>query len=268
MKKGQSYGLFIVLSVLAILIFGVGLFIIVDSITIKEQKKEITFKSSKKLTYEVFAKGDKYYHKDVLKEQKDYVAPAISKILPVFDIEINSNKKTDLEYSYKINGTLISKDNNRIVKTKKYVFLKKKTMKLEDIKNTKLHEEIAIDYDFYREEIKKIKEETGRVLNSVLTVELNVTGKANESKVNESIKLEIPVTNQTKKIKIKKIYSKPKKDNKTYLIKINNNQLLGGVLIILGSLIMLMASLIIIKRRKEIKKIRKRISNLKTSRNR
>ena len=267
MKKGQNYGIFIFLSFLATLVFGVGVFVVVQSISIKEQTKDVIFKSSKKLTYEILTQGDKYYHKDILKEQDDYVAAAISKVLPVFDVQIDTNKKVDLEYTYKIDGTLLAKDNEKLVKTKKYNFIKKKTIKLEDVKNTKIHEEIAIDYDFYKEEIKKIKEETGRVLNSVLVVTLDVSGKASNNRVSESIKLEIPITNQTKKIKIKKEYSKPKNDNKSLVIKVNNNQLLGGILIIIGSFIVLVASLIIIKRRKEIKKIRKRISNLKTSNN-
>ena len=97
---------------------------------------------------------------------------------------------------------------------------------------------------------------------------MDIEGETNQETFSEFLKLKIPVTNQNKKIKIIKNYSKKSKSiAPKYVFKIEKyNYLLGGIIILIGSLTLFITSIIYIKRIKEIKKIRKRITKLKKRR--
>lgn len=266
MRKKKNYSLYVILIILSILVLGMGILIIFNSFSFYVEKNKDNIEIIKNLSYKVKIKEDsKYYEKDTIEEQNDFVASAISKIISEFSVNLKTKKEEDLKYEYRIDGELTTSSSGEVVKRKDYELVALKKVKLELVKNTKIKEEVEIDYKRFLDDVEEIKKDTGKVLNSNLTVEMNLSGKSKNYQITESMKLEIPITNQNKKIKIRKIISKQRESLVPKVVfKISNyNYLVGGTIIVFGSIVLFITGIISIQRIKKIKQIRKRITNLK-----
>lgn len=268
MKKIKGYFIFIILSVFSIFIFMVGTIIIFKSFSFGPDKniKELTL--TKEINYKVETKENK-----TKEEKEDIIAATISKIEAKFLINIKTKNKQNIKYKYKINAELNAKANGQIIKTKKYNLVPKKEIKLEEVNKEEIIENVTLDYEKYLKDNEDIKNTSGELVNSTLIVNMNITGESKHEEFSEFIKLKIPLTNQNKKIKIIKNYSKSSKAIvPKYKIKIEKyNYLFGGIIILIGAITLFATSILYmkqIKRIKEIKKIRKRITKLKESRQR
>ena len=283
MKKIKGYFIFIILSVFSIFIFMVGTIIIFKSFSFGPDKniKELTL--TKEINYKVETKENKtkvnilskvFAKENKTKEEKeDIIAATISKIEAKFLINIKTKNKQNIKYKYKINAELNAKANGQIIKTKKYNLVPKKEIKLEEVNKEEIIENVTLDYEKYLKDNEDIKNTSGELVNSTLIVNMNITGESKHEEFSEFIKLKIPLTNQNKKIKIIKNYSKSSKAIvPKYKIKIEKyNYLFGGIIILIGAITLFATSILYmkqIKRIKEIKKIRKRITKLKESRQR
>ncbi len=267
-KKKNGYSLFVILVFISVVIACVGCFVILRSFSFFEKDLN-TLYTKRHLSYQVKTKDNKYYDKEVLGEQKSFIAPALKTIIPHFLVEVKSNDNEYIKYSYDITGVLNAYVDGKTIKSKKYPLASKKNITLEEVRMANIEEEIEIDYEYYKEECEKIKKETASIPQCVLTLEMKLNS-SNQYENKEDITIfKIPITKQNKKISLEKRYPNTKKGFLPKLnIKLaNKDNLIGGIFIILGSLILFIVSFVSIKRRKEIKNIRKRIKKLKMSNN-
>ena len=267
MKRKNNYVSFIILIVLSFFVFIFSFFMIFKSISFLKQTKEKTLSTKRNITYQIKVKDNKYYDKEILDEQDEYISSSIDTIMSTFLVNIKNKKHNNTTYTYQVDATLSALSNNKIKKSKKYKLVKKKTVTVEEMTNVKVEEKLDINYNHYQEETEKIKKETGKLLQYILKIEMTISSSNKDDKVNDKLALEIPITKQNKKINLKKIYPENKKSflPKLTFKVINKNTLIGGVLMLIGSIVLFIVSIIIFKRKKEIKKIKKRIMKLKTS---
>ena len=264
MQKAKGYFMFIILNIFSIIIFIMGLLIIFKSFSFAPAKNIKELNVEKDINYKIETKDE---NKE-LEEDKDIVASTISKIKPKFSVTIKTKNKQNIKYKYKINAILNATSNKKLVQTKKYKLVPKKEIRLEQVNKETVTEDLILNYEDYIKDNEDIKTESGELVSSTLIVNMTIEGETKQETFSEFLKLKIPVTNQNKKIKIIKNYSKKSKSiAPKYVFKIKKyNYLLGGIIILIGSLTLFITSIIYIKRIKEIKKIRKRITKLKTRR--
>ena len=76
----------------------------------------------------------------------------------------------------------------KTIKTKKYNLVPKKEIKLEQVNKETIKEELTLDYEEYIKDSEEIKQETGKLINSILIVDMSIEGETINEKFSEFIK--------------------------------------------------------------------------------
>ena len=240
MKRKNGYSIFIILILISIFVFIFGLFVISRSFSIFREDDD-KLKIDKALKYDIEIKDDnKYYDKKTIGEGEDVIASAISKVNLHFSLKFSQEDIDNIYVDDKINAVLTMMGDGKVVKTKKYKLITPEKLTLEEVRHDKIEKDLTIEYGEYLREIDDAVKETGKVINSILNIEMDVVAKNKKDKLKEVMKLEIPITKQNKKIKIKKDLSSNKSIVSNIDIRlVDNKYLVGGLLIILGSIVLL-----------------------------
>ena len=119
-KRKNGYISFIILTVIAIISCIASFFVIFTSFSFLAPQRNSTLKSTKSLTYQIKVKNNKYYDKEMLEENKEYISSAIEKVIPKFKVKIKNKKENNIKYTYQVNAILNGYTNNKLSKSKKY----------------------------------------------------------------------------------------------------------------------------------------------------
>ena len=71
------------------------------------------YETHKKCNYEVILKPNDFYENNILQSNECYAAKSIKQLKINFEHKINSSKKANVEYKYKITNDLVATDVNR-----------------------------------------------------------------------------------------------------------------------------------------------------------
>lgn len=160
-------------------------------------------------SYKIYLKDyTQYPGKSYLDEKYSPPADLISTINPDFRFQFGSNDVLDITYTYKVTGYLVMKNSSDgLVNDRDFVLLSPKT---ETVKASsfQINENIAVDYDEYKNIVNDFKREKGMTVDSDLTVTFSVLIEAKYNDSEEVIKKEylhtvrIPLSELTVKVDV------------------------------------------------------------------
>ncbi len=148
-----------------------------------------------KTNYQVILKDNDYFQE----ETDYYVSKAIKEVLVNFDYELNNQNSKNILYSYTIDATLKGLADNET----KLVWLQKKNLEKENnLKESKIKIEknYPIDYDYYVSYVKSFENTYNLKIDAFL--EINLTIKSNDKKIDTYIKVTIPINDKVSEITI------------------------------------------------------------------
>lgn len=166
-----------VLLLMAVFSFMMGILITIESLTSNREKKEalVTYETFGKIDYRINLKENEIYDDEYI-ESKNIITKLIDNMEIDFEYEVYSSKELDSQVKYLIKATVI---NNYTIDNKKEEILSKEfeiipetTIVKENSVNTIHNEKVSIDYNYYNELAKKIRQESGVLTDAVLKVEI------------------------------------------------------------------------------------------------
>lgn len=262
-KKKEDNNIFnIILLSISILLIVSGIFSVINSTQIFGSESLVNYTETGKTDYVVYLKDNNFYRSKYLNSGMRYVASLINTVNPKFKYEIHADENMDLEYSYKIIGTLNisdSKDTSGTpMYTNDYVLLSEVKDEITS-NNLVINEEAIIDYTSYNEIVNSYKSNLSLSVEAELIVKMVIMVKG-VSELSEQILMKsnelsvtIPLSEQTINISI----NNDNINNNGMLLanidfRINSlfGLILGTVIIVIGLTVIIIA----IKKIKEYKK--------------
>jgi len=197
----------LILSILGIIL---GLIWFNKGITINGKDNKVGYSETGSADYTVYLKDNTFYDSSYLASGMKYVANLINTVNTKFNYEIHSTENLDLNYKYKIVGTLniMDKDDStKVLYTKDEVLLDEVTLS-DNSNNLVINEDVSIDYNKYNNIVNEYKQQFGVSVTSEFIVKMavSVTGETNLttdslSKAN-TLQITIPLSEQTVDITI------------------------------------------------------------------
>lgn len=171
---GFRLGLFFVLF---LLFFGAGVFALVSSIVI-EDEKEIAYREVGNANYEVCYKKDDFYQGKCFSKDMNmkYIANLIDKIHLDFTYQFDIDEQENIDFTYDVIGKLIISDatSNKNYFEKEYSLIPSKKLKLENDKSARIEEDLDIDYGKYNSLANQFNKSYGVNSESKLLIYMNV----------------------------------------------------------------------------------------------
>lgn len=169
-----------------------------------------TYKQSPNVTYVVKLKDNEFFDSKTLPMNRHYITRIIDYIDANFNYEFDSDKITNIKYTYDITGVLTGKNTTSEgeveVWTKTYTLLKEQSKEVSNGNSFEISEKLPIDYKYYQEVVDTFKSTIGLNIDAVLNVRLTVhtSGTYGSKQINETSTTDmiIPVGTSTMKIDI------------------------------------------------------------------
>ena len=218
----------------------------------------------KNSNYEVLLKPNTFYETKTLPSGRYYASQSINLYKINFEYDFKGDKKTNFDCTYNIIANLIGtvKENDgqeKEVWNRKTTFNENTCKKYINTDEFIIKKGVNIDYEYYNNLARSYEKTYGIIIDSVLKLKFNISYtietsnfKAETQKIEDSIELEIPITNTVSEIK----ENYEKKLENSINLPTDNIQvqqiiyyIIGGALI-LGAIILIIIE-IIIKNKKE-----------------
>lgn len=221
----------------AVVLLGLGIGLIVNSISLDNSKIAASYSETGNVDYKVYLKNNNYYSEKYLGKDMQYIANLINMINIKFNYEMSATKELDYNYTYDVKAILkiTDKDNKeKVLYTKEDLLKENEGIKITGDKFDVL-EEVDIDYDKYNTYANSFRSDYALIADAELIVKMDikVNGKSTELKneldTNNNLQITIPLTEQTVNIGMDASSIK----NNEYLdyekeFRINNNPLFIG----------------------------------------
>ena len=206
MHHYYSFGFRLFINSLFFILFLVLCFITASKTIEREKTTPINYTDDNKINYKVYLKENDIYKEKYLDENRAYVASLIDHIDLDFNYIFNIEKKTDMDFTYKVMAQLIIENKNG----KKYV---DEEYELKEIQNKKLRnnnfinieDSVTINYDYYNDLANRFKNKTGVEVTSYLNIYLQVDKKTSDDlnyKIVDSSKSNIKIPLSERAIEI------------------------------------------------------------------
>lgn len=233
-------GLVFKIVILAILIFGLGIFSVSIFIKGVQNKNEYQFsyQEQTKLDYKVALKENEYFEDNVLPSGGNYISSLINKVVVDFNYDFKSEDYIDGTYNYKIVATMEAKEKskNAIVWSKDTTLYESEENNFKSSNHINFATQAEVDYNYFNMTMNEFRRTYGLSIDGSLTVSLIVDSKLNHEKSTENIpnknksSITIPLMEDTTEINM---------DYKPLLTKKNTieskgNKLIHYILMICG----------------------------------
>lgn len=166
----------------------------------------MNYKIKNNFDYKVYITDNPYYQVEYLEKDKQYPSTIISNIKYSLGTTYKSSKKTDLEYTYKVTGKMISeainKDtDNEEIWNKEYKLLEEQSGKVSS-NELEINEIVDIDYQTYEKLMEQYKKEFAVSMDAYFRVEYIVKITDTKNNVEKEIKTisNIPLLESTIKM--------------------------------------------------------------------
>lgn len=183
----------------------------------------MNYKIKNNFDYKVYITDNPYYQVEYLEKDKQYPSTIISNIKYNIGTEYKSSKKTDLKYTYKVTGKMISeainKDaDNEEIWNKEYKLVTEKSGEVNS-NELNINEVIDVDYQIYENLMEQYKKEFAVSMDAYFQVEYVIKITDSKNKIEKELKTisNIPLLESTIKMENdvpKEINENVYKDNK------------------------------------------------------
>lgn len=197
MKEKKHLSIIKIILSVSILILGIFLIVCSTSVKLATTKTVLTYSEKSDTSYKVYLKENTIFQEKYLGENKQYITNIIDHINLKYNYSFISDKKSDIEYKYKIIAYVEINDNN----TKKSVWSNDYTIKnetnslIENDNGYVITELLDIDYDYYNQIAGEIRQKYAQDTTATLQIKLVVnTELENEFIDDESSNKEVLVT--------------------------------------------------------------------------
>jgi len=182
-----------------------GLKVNADNKEDNNSNAEINYSENTRFDYKVCLKENVYYQESCIDSNSSYIASLINTIEAEFFYELNADNKTEHDYVYYIESSLIISDKQQGVELYKDddKLLESKVSK-SNTKTSSFKETIVIDYTKYARQAESFAKNYNLSLNANLKLTLIVKHSNKKISTSDEQKIEviIPITEKTTDIKI------------------------------------------------------------------
>ena len=168
-------GRLVISSIIFLVAFSSCLYLAINSFEFKHPEK-IKYTDFHGIDYKVYLKPNDFYEEKYLDKNMMYVANLIDKISIDFDYKFNIEKKSTLDFNYKIIGDLIiaNASTNAHYFEKEYTLFEADQNTMKNNTEYTIKKNIEVDYNYYNELANSFKTNYGVNTNSYLKVYLQV----------------------------------------------------------------------------------------------
>lgn len=232
-----------------VVFFVSSIIIILTSFNKRDKDEDIilySYNINQDLDYKVNLYDNSYIESNYLGKDDTYISDLIKEIEIDYKYDYSGSKILPLNYNYSvvatINGEYSLDEEDSKVWTKEYTLVENKKCKVDDKTSINVLQPIKLDFKYYDQVVSNFRKELKLPIKSTLTVtfSINVTGKLDEQKIDDTkeIKLILPLNQQA--FKIKEEYEKNYNNNiipdKEEQEKINYRKLFSGIVLLSTSL--------------------------------
>ena len=175
-------------------------------------KRIVNYQEDSDIIYKVYLKDNNIYQNKYLNMNERYIADMVDYIDLEFNYHSLFNKDINGYYSYIVTANLITYENNITdsLWEKEYTLLPLKAHILDQnkLREINISDKVLIDYDKYKDEINKFKNDYHIAIDGYLEVTITVKTDLSFSEIdnnyekNKEMKLTIPLSYETFKINI------------------------------------------------------------------
>ena len=203
--KSYPRAICIFLFVVSSLLLIIAALMFVGSFKFNTNIEKISYAVNGRSDYTVYLKDNNYYETNFLNSGMQYVASLIKTINANFNYEVHASGELDLNYSYKIIGTLrvFDKENvGKILYTKVYDLTDNEAGNIKS-NNLVINADVNVDYGLYNEYVGSYLSEYGLLAEAEMEVALVLDINGNVDKVEHGIAegkvmtINIPLSEQT-----------------------------------------------------------------------
>ncbi len=193
------------ISVIVIIIIVAIIFIILGLLAHKNTVSIYQYKTEKKSDYEVLLKANEFYQTETLPANLYYASKSIDDFIINFEYSFKGNSKIDMQYDYNVTtdlvGTVKDEYQDKEVWNRNFCLLENKSDKQTNIDTFSVKEKINVDYEKYNNLVHLYENEYEIKLDAILKVHFNIVYYINTEKIEDSIELDIPLTNTVTEVK-------------------------------------------------------------------
>ena len=228
--------------------FVFSIIIILTSFNKSDKDEDIllySYNINQDLDYKVNLYDNSYIETNYLGKDDTYISDLIKEIEIDYKYDYSGSKVLPLNYTYNvmatINGEYSLEEEDSKVWTKEYTLVKDKKGKIDDKTSINILQSIKLDFKYYDQVVSNFRKELKLPIKSTLTVtfSININGKIDDQKINDTKKIKIifPLNQQAFKIKeeYEKNYNNNVKPDKEEEEKINYRKLFGGSVLLCTS---------------------------------
>ena len=245
-----GYGSRLIVNIILLIVFIMGfIYCLSKSFTITKGDL-VKYNENSTVDYKVYLKDNDFYEEEYLGKGMAYVASLIDKINVDYHYLFNIDRKSNIDFTYKIVGRLVIKNQNEdgIFFEKEYDLSDEITNNLRDKDNYSIDKNIVIDYDYYNDLANSFKSNYAVNTNSYLEVYMQVNEKSVETKsysLNNTSKtvLTIPLSKQEINIKLDN-----KDVNEEKQIKILNDFMISNKNYLIVSIVLLVIIVVLLSK--------------------
>lgn len=215
----------------------------------KSEKQVLSYSVTNSADYRVNLVENNFYETPTLGKGELVPVTFIKDIEVDFSSYLSASKQIDMNYSYRITGTITAtasdngkEDSGGKIWTKNYTFVEPKSMTETASTGYNVQEKVVIDYKVYNDLVNQYKLKAAIPMDAVLTVTLSVDANSdvegNALNENNSVSVKIPLSVATVMISTSDDGTESKNLVNTQEIAASKNYVLLGisVVIFLGSL--------------------------------
>lgn len=157
MKGMKRYKIKILISLTIIVL---SIIVLIETFIIPNKNIYI-YNTNQNVDYNVYIFPNDFLNTNVIPKDNVYIQAIINYINASFNYQYYASKKANLDYVYSLKSTLMidyANTNQNIIKDEEYI-IKDKTLTLNDSNKISISETLNLDYQKYRDEAAKFKEE-------------------------------------------------------------------------------------------------------------
>ena len=227
--------------IIALLIIGV--FFISYGFNLKNITPNYSYKMQRRTDYEVLLKHNNFYENERLPSGKWYASKSIDSYIINFIYNFSSDKKIDMKYKYFITANLIGTfdgidGQDKEVWNREVILTNLKEEYKKELNNFNINEQVNIDYEYYNDLARSYENKYGIVIDTNLIIKMNIFTNINEENIEDTIEIEIPITDTVSNVK-------ENYEAETTKIIYSNNQNFKNIYIVIGTLFLVIAILIV-----------------------
>ena len=192
-----------IILIIAVMLVFIGVIFIKSGLdTRKKSQPQFAYTSEKSSNYEVLLKPNDFYLEKTLEQGKYYASQSIDKICINFKYILNTNKESNLQYSYDIIADLVGNANSKDNQIKEVWNRRFNLVEITDNQDAnnkfEINQNVDVDYQKYVTLANEYEKTYGINIDSVLKVRMNVYSNVNNleadiKKVQDYIELDIPI---------------------------------------------------------------------------